>query len=123
MKGISTIIATLLMLVITIGLAGIAYSYISGIISVRTRAIELVDAFCVGTTGSAIIRNTGNDIIRSAEQSLEDVDANCTEKQTPQDINPGSTVRYNFTNCGTGRYHSYRLVGPSNAVEIRFRCA
>jgi len=122
MKGISTIIATLLMLVITIGLAGMAYSYISGVFTARTRTIELIDAFCVGTTGSAIIRNSGSDIIRSGEQTLVSVDETCTEPAL-QNINPGATVRYDFTNCGTGRYHSYRLIGPSNSVEIRFRCA
>ena len=122
MKGISTIIATLLMLVITIGLAGMAYSYISGVFTARTRTIELIDAFCVGTTGSAIIRNSGSDIIRSGEQTIEDVDAACSKPDT-RDLLPGKSERYDFTNCGTGRYHSYRLIGPSNAVEIRFRCA
>lgn len=122
MKGISTIIATLLMLIITIALAGMAYTYISGVFTARTRTIELVDSFCVGTTGSAIVRNLGPDTIRATEQTLVSVDEVCTEPAL-QDISSGATRRYDFTGCTTGRFHSYRLIGPSNAIEIKFRCA
>lgn len=52
-KGISTVIATLLMLVITIALAGFAYTYISGTLTARTGVvINLLDATC-GSGGAA----------------------------------------------------------------------
>ena len=115
-------IATLLMLLITIALAGMAYVYISGVFTSKTRVISIVDAFCVGTTGTAIIKNEGPDTIRAAEQTLVPVDEACT-KPTMSDISSGSRATYCFTPCGTNRYHSYRLIGPTNSVEIRFRCA
>lgn len=43
MKGISTVIATLLMLVITLGLIGLAYGYISGIFMARTAIVLTID--------------------------------------------------------------------------------
>lgn len=46
MKGISEVIALILMLVITIALAGTAYLYISGIFTTQTQGIEVSDAFC-----------------------------------------------------------------------------
>jgi flagellin-like protein len=122
MKGISAIIATLMMLLITMALAGMAYMYISGVFTSKTRVISLQDAFCVGTTGSVIVRNEGPDTIRAGEQTLVPVDESCT-KPSMTDIPQGSTVRYDFTDCGTNRFHSYRLIGPSNSIEIRFRCS
>jgi flagellin-like protein len=44
MKGVSTVIATLLMLVITISLAGLTYAYMSGLFSTQTSVILQVDA-------------------------------------------------------------------------------
>lgn len=60
MKGISTVIATILMLMITIGLAGTAYLYISGAFTQQIQGIEIVDAFCSGGTQARItLRNVG----------------------------------------------------------------
>jgi len=47
MKGVSAIIATILMLVITIGLAGTAYVYISGMLTGKTAyTISIIDYSC-----------------------------------------------------------------------------
>jgi len=47
MKGVSAIIATILMLVITIGLAGTAYVYISGMMTGKTAyTISVIDYSC-----------------------------------------------------------------------------
>lgn len=62
MKGISAVIATILMLMITIALAGLAYMYISGIFTQQTGVIIQLDATatsCSGTTITPYIRNTG----------------------------------------------------------------
>jgi len=69
MKGISEVIALILMLVITIALAGTAYLYISGIFTTQTQAIEVADAFCnTSTSGGNIImsiRNLGSSAVTS----------------------------------------------------------
>lgn len=54
MKGISTVIATILMLMITIALAGTAYLYISGAFTQQMQGIELIDAYCSGGTQARI---------------------------------------------------------------------
>ena len=61
-KGISTVVATLLMLIITIALAGLAYSYISGIFTARTAVVlSIAGADCNPTTNAIIVtlRNDG----------------------------------------------------------------
>jgi len=124
MKGISDIIAMLLMLVITIAIAGLAYGFISGVFGGVRKTISLVgESFCVDTTGTAVIRNYHtHERIAAAEQTLINVAENCTEPATT-DIPAGGTVRYNFINCERGRYHTYRLIGPVNSIEITFSCA
>jgi flagellin-like protein len=62
MKGISTVIATILMLMLTIALAGMAYMYISGIFTSRTSKIVEIDADasrCNRTHIFLYIRNIG----------------------------------------------------------------
>ncbi|MBI2005166.1 MAG: hypothetical protein HYS80_00180 [Candidatus Aenigmarchaeota archaeon] len=60
MKGISTVIATILMLMITIALAGTAYLYISGAFTQQTQGLELVDAYCNNRVNAVIsVRNVG----------------------------------------------------------------
>lgn len=62
MKGISTIIATLLLLIITIALAGVAFTYISGVITGRTGVVLSLDAAnqqCVGNSVIVAVTNDG----------------------------------------------------------------
>jgi len=60
MKAISDIIAILLMLIITIGLAGLAYSYISGIFSSRTGVqLSLSNYECKADSIYFEVRNDG----------------------------------------------------------------
>lgn len=63
MKGISAIIATILMLMITIALAGLAYTYIIGLWGGRTGVVLSIDpagTSCVGDTIIVALRNDGN---------------------------------------------------------------
>lgn len=56
MKGVSAIIATILMLVITIGLAGTAYVYISGMLTGKTSStISIIDYSCAQGTNVKVI--------------------------------------------------------------------
>jgi FlaG/FlaF family flagellin (archaellin) len=62
MKGISDVIAMLLMLVVTIGLVGLAYSYITGVFTSRTSVVLSIDAansYCNSTHLIVAVRNDG----------------------------------------------------------------
>ena len=121
MKGLSPIIATLLLLLMSIGLASMAWTFFSAAFTSKTKIITLIDSFCSGTTGHVILMNDGMETIRASEQMLIPIDEACTEP-TLSDIPPGARIVYNFTDCTTGRRHRYRLEGPSNYVEIMFSC-
>ena len=136
LKGISAIIATLLILVITLGLAGLAYTYISRIFTSRTATLSLVDAYCYGDKATVIIRNEGTTPISKDSVRLIAVNENCNELNTTNpltssgqsatfnnDFPAGEDISIMFDSCETGRAHVYRLRGPSNAFEISFYCA
>ena len=62
MKGISEIIATILMLMITLAISGTAYIFISGAFTQQTQGLEVVDAFCQDGSPDVvnlIMRNLG----------------------------------------------------------------
>ncbi|TAL48540.1 hypothetical protein EPN87_00340 [archaeon] len=63
-KGVSDIIAMLLMLIMTIGLAGLAYAYISGVFTSKTAVVLSLDASassCAPNNGAitVFVRNDG----------------------------------------------------------------
>lgn len=64
MKGVSTVVATLLMLMITIALAGTAYLYISGAFQQQLQGVDIVDSFCEGGTQARFLfRNIGTNAL------------------------------------------------------------
>lgn len=63
-KGITPIIAIIILLLITIGLAATAWTYLSGFLSGYTRSLSLIDSYCTGSsTANIILRNSGTEAI------------------------------------------------------------
>lgn len=127
MKGVSTVIATILMLMITIALAGMAYMYIAGVFTPMTQGIEIADAYCSENTndpkcgGEACdmavftVRNIGTQpvslpdgiTITQTSPAGSSVDAEWGDTQIP----PGSAVTVRDKCEGTGgRSCIYRFV-------------
>ena len=124
LKGISAIIATLLILVITLGLAGLAYTYISRIFTARTRTLFVIDAFCYGTDAKIIVRNEGTtDISGSSVKLIHASGGTCSNSKKPTTFPPGEEVMWNLTGCQSGKIHVYRLIGPASSTEVVFTCA
>jgi len=123
-KGISAVIATILMLMITIALAGLAYMYISGIFTARTAtAISLASIDCTDLDIYALVKNDG-----TASINLVDIDIyvdggsanNCAASGT---VAAGRVATCAvIANVGAGT-HSVRIVGPSNAITGSVYCA
>ncbi len=141
MKGVSAIIATILLLMITIALAGTAYIYMSGMLTGRTsKTISLLDASCSGGTSSIItivISNDGTSSITETAGSGDlkifvdniddtvDFDENGVAADTTYTISSHGTVALVSDNGG-GFYisgvHTILLVSPSNAVRQVVYC-
>jgi len=70
-KGISTIIATILLLIITIALTGTAYMFVSGMIGTRISQTISADISCVNGKVVLIVYNQGTDVINNTATTKE----------------------------------------------------
>jgi len=128
MKGISTIIATIIMVVITIGLISVAYLYMSGLITGATaQNIALMDAYCDAGTDTiySLIKNDGTASITMntvkfylGGTSYTANPAACTGVST---LAAGATLTCNVV-AGANGFYDLRIVGPSNAVGGTVEC-
>ena len=124
MKGISVIIATIILVVITIGLVATAYIYISGLLTSSTaRNINLANAVC-NSTGyiTVIVQNIGTADIDGSKISVYvngNKDSDCTFSGT---LSPGDSVSCTTSNYDTGKWHDVTVVGPGNSVSARVPC-
>lgn len=112
MKGVSDIIAMLLMLIITIGLAGLAYSYITGVFTARTAVVLVIDSVeCAGNGGNitVFVRNDGSS---KSGQVTVSVSGDCATSVTCAPIASISAGGIGSTSCsrtgGTTGYCSVR---------------
>lgn len=66
MKGVSAVIATILMLIITIALAALAYGFMQGVFVTETQGIRIMEVWCVQAVADTMgvqFRNIGTEII------------------------------------------------------------
>lgn len=111
-KGISAVIATILILMITLALTGMAAAYIFGLFGTAVQGIEIKDFECVeGATDKArvVIRNIGdrNNTV-NVKQTAPSADTTVTTSSFT--IEPGQEYPYEDTCGGTGaRFCVYRF--------------
>lgn len=113
-KGISAIIATILMLIIIIALAGSAYMFISGVFTARVaQVLELIDFY----NGEILIRNSGTAVVK-IESIKVYVDDNPTPFYLESDIEPGAVGSLKILGSGWSGTHHVRVVGPTNVISF-----
>ena len=129
-KGISTIIASIILLIITIGLAGTAYVFITGLISgFYSKVINVLDVSCTpsGLPNKAnitiILSNDGTTNITDSELTVM-VDNNIkSDKFTFNTIMPRSTeVATSSDSYEMNKLHLVLIVSPSNSVRTEVWC-
>ena len=122
-KGISTIIAVILILLIIGGLAGISYTFIFGFFTSASGGIELLDIFCENGEVNIVIRNMGkSEIIRIvAEQNSPSHDPAALIWQGV--LEAGGTLNYrDFCSGEESRKCSYRISGGGKKLSGYTRC-
>ncbi len=140
MRGISEIIATVLMLMIVVGLAGTAYVYIQGSLTQRAQTtIDILDVSCNTNVNPAEV----DVILKNFDPrlSIDNLNTSLVVKWDntpvptsltlngwqPAYVGAGNVSIGNFTctpfaNCVAGSPHTLRIVGPGNAVEKPTSC-
>lgn len=136
MKGVSEIIATILMLMITLAISGTAYIFISGALTQQTQGLEIIDAFCQDGTPDVInliLRNLGTNAIVTSGVSITQTtpaDDDGVPPPGPADpnkvwvggvtsIQPGVTATLQDACEGTGpRTCIYRVLPPAGRTVV-----
>jgi flagellin-like protein len=129
-KGISEIIATILMLMITIGLAGTAFIYINSFLTGTTqKRISLIDVSCrAGSNVYVIVKNLDPNVNIGTNELTVLLDKQPVPSSgiswNPTIIQPQNTTIGNFgcTTCAAGTLHTVKVVGPSNSDEKSVAC-
>ena len=134
-KGITPIIAIIVLLLITVALAGAAWSYLSlywqGLTS---KSIEVTSTMCVGS-GTAVVfmRNTGTQSITTSEIAVIDADSGnqvtvnwydpTGGTLTDNIIGTGKVAKFEAT-CGVGNLCSYQIITTARgrALQTIIQC-
>jgi len=117
MKGISDIIAMLLMLVITIAIAGLAYGFITGVFTSRTSVVLSIDgasSSCTSTQIRVYVKNDGaatsGPVAVTALNSTGDTEGTCT---ISTGIGSGITAYCTISRPGTGGLGTYTITATA----------
>jgi FlaG/FlaF family flagellin (archaellin) len=130
MKGISDVIAMLLMLVITIGLVGLSYSYITGIFTARTAVVLNIvpeASSCTPATISVVVRNDGTTTSGAVNVSVTSPTGgiamgSCSPSNIPAGQQANCPVSRGTTLTGPGYYRVVASTSGSTAQGIIY-CA
>lgn len=130
MKGISEIIATILMLMITLAVSGTAYLFISGALTQQLQGIEVIDAFCIqgiDDNSSIILRNIGTTSVSTADIKVIQVSPVSTTELRWEfaTVSPSATVTvYDLCESTGSRVCSYRIIPPvGRSTSAPVRCS
>jgi flagellin-like protein len=118
MKGVSTVIATILMLVITISLSAFAYAYMQGMFTREISVVLGIDesTSCVNNNITVLLDNSGTSIADASKIRISGTAANgtaipetnCTTSATPVTINSGSTYQCANPLVGSAGFNTVR---------------
>lgn len=130
MKAITPVIALTMLVLITVGIIGIAYAWFSGVLSgTSEKAISIPNggAYCIGTGVFVIILNIGaTSSIANADIKILQVDAVDLPASLPSPIAPGQAkVVISNYQCGgscAGAGHDIRVGTSTNIVQSRVIC-
>ena len=117
MKGITPIIGVIILLLIVIALAGLAYTYIFGIVGSQiSNTIRMNPGSAEENT--VIIMNMGTDPLLYSDLTLT-VEGQDAPILNTGSIEPRSSVVLEFCPPATGNNLDVRIAGPSNTVNFK----
>jgi FlaG/FlaF family flagellin (archaellin) len=124
MKGISDIIAMLLMLIITIAIAGLAYGFISGVFTSRTAAVLSVDigSYCNNTHVIASVRNDGTSPISTVTVTVLNATRTQSGTCSISNLAAGTLGTCAATRSGSG-IHTIIATGGGSSAQGTVYCS
>jgi len=83
--------------------------------------IELIESHCYNGIATLIVRNDGIKDLTSSSLTCTAESNPCSGTCSPVDLPAGQTGTITISGCSSG-YHTYRLAGPSNSINMVFYC-
>lgn len=138
MKGISTVLTVVLLVIVTVAIIGLAYAWASGLFRTTTEAgteqvnivtsnlqktVEIISSNCNSTNGEInfVIKNTGSKAILKSELGVYLGSVSATTTPALADITIGATASYNVT--GTkGVDNTLVVSAPAGEVSTIVSC-
>ncbi len=120
-RGITPIISVILMLMLTLSLAGIAFSYTRGMLSsTLARNINVIDATCKNGRMSLILKNIGTDDINVAKDLTVLLNGEVVKssriKWSDKNIRAGgSIVTLKIKNCKDGS-NTFKIIAGTGSI-------
>lgn len=132
-KGISPIIAILILLLIVVAIAGSAYTYIAGYwTGLTAKGVEVTSVACSGGTSAAVtLKNIGTESINTANDFTVTRTAGggvYAGSFSPTSMAPGATTTFTDAGCttsGTVYVCNYRftVTATGRSVEASVYCS
>jgi len=130
-KGISTIIASIILVVITIGLISTAYLYFAGMVSVGP-VVSVASAYCDSANDIQItVRNEGTSdldldptdfLIDGAALTTNDVTGSCLSVITAGNSSTCNVTSIGGTQLTDGKLYNILVIGPRNQAGGPVTC-
>jgi len=122
MKGVSEEIATIMLLAVSLSLAGSLYLFINGYFARQATTVELVDSYCVNNTAYFVVRNGGTSVLTKNSFICTKTDAGCSGNCTVDDTFPSGGAGYvKIYGCSSGT-HTFSLTGSANGLQLVVYC-
>ena len=122
-KGVAEVLGVIMILMITLSLASLTYSYVGNVYAQKTRPIEIVDSYCMEGKATFVIRNGGSVDLNANSINCRPISQSCSAScALPSNIPPAGAGAVTATGCTSGRAHTWHLVGPSNGIDLYVMC-
>jgi hypothetical protein len=122
MKGVSEAIAIIILLAISLSLAGSLFLFINSYYAHAAATVELIDSYCVNQTAYFVIRNGGTDALTKNSFICKKTDAGCSGNCIVDDTFPSGGAGYvKISGCSSGT-HTFSLTGSANGLQMVVYC-
>ena len=122
MKGFSEPVVTIILLLMSLGIAGGLYALVSNLSFVKPVTIEEVTAYCVNETAYFVIRNGGGVALTKASFVCTKTNSGCSGDCVVDELFPSGGAGYvKVYNCSSGT-HRFTLSTAYNSLSLVVYC-
>jgi len=122
MEGLSETATTVILLIVSFGIASGFYVMVNVISAAKPITIEQITGYCENSTAYFVVRNGGNAPLTKSSFVCTKTDSGCSGECVVDKTFPAGGAGYvKIYNCSTGT-HKFILKGTSNSLELVVYC-